>query len=393
MAVHSGDAPGLTAAEAAILEAVTAFSRDVVAPAAEAIDRDAVFPRRIYEQLSDMGFIGLLVAEADGGLGASLLLTSHLYEVLARASATVALIVANSAESMIPITLYAEPGLRASLLSRVLTDGEIPCFALTEPGAGSDAGGLRTTARRDGDGYVLDGRKVFCTNGAVGGIFTVFAVTDAQASTRSRLSAFAVDRDTPGFSIGRVEETMGTRGSPLTELLLEEVHVPVGRRLGAEGQGLEVAMAMLNESRVGAAAHCVGIGQAALNRSLEYATGREQFGQPIIDFQAVQMMIADMAIRTEAARQLTRTAALAHDAGSADAVLLAAMCKTFASDAAVQSALDAIQVHGGAGFLREVGVERLLRDAKAYQIFDGTNQIQRITIAKQLRRRTAAGQA
>jgi alkylation response protein AidB-like acyl-CoA dehydrogenase len=384
--------PALSASEATILEAVATFSREVVAPAAEVIDRDAAFPHRIYKQLSEMGFIGLLVSEADGGLGGSLLLASHLYEVLAEASASVALIVANSAESLIPITRYAEPAVRSQILQRVLSGGEIPCFALTEAGAGSDVGGIRTTARRDGDAYLLDGRKIFCTNGAVGGVFTVFAVTEPDAPKRSRLSAFAVDRDTPGFAIGRVEDTMGTRGSPLTELLLDGVRVPVERRLGAEGQGLEVAIAMLNESRVGAAAHCVGMGQAALDRSLAYAMAREQFDQRIIDFQAVQLMIADMAIRTEAARQLTHTAARAHDAGRADAVILAAMCKTFASDAAVQSALDAIQVHGGSGFLREVGVERILRDAKAYQIFDGTNQIQRITIAKQLRRRATAAQ-
>jgi alkylation response protein AidB-like acyl-CoA dehydrogenase len=177
---------------------------------------------------------------------------------------------------------------------------------------------------------------------------------------------------------------MGTRGAPLTELIFENVRVPASRLVGERGDGLKAAMLMLNESRVGAAAQCVGIGVDALERSLAYAAERQQFGQPIGEFQAVQLLLADMAIRNEASRALTLAAAAAHDRGDPDAVALSAMCKTFASDAAVQSGLDAIQVHGGYGYCRDVGVERLLRDAKAFQIFDGTNQIQRLTVAKAL---------
>jgi acyl-CoA dehydrogenase len=250
----------------------------------------------------------------------------------------------------------------------------------------SDATAITTSAVRRGDRYLISGRKCFCTNGSVGDLYVLFAVTDAEAPKRSRLSAFVVDRAAAGLTIGRDEETRGTRGAPLSEVIREGVEVPAERLLGREGDGLTIAMAMLNESRAGAAAQCVGIGQAALDRALDYARRRVQGGRPIVEHQAVQLMLADMAIRTEAARALTRQAALLHDLGSGRAVALSAMCKTFASDAAVQTALDAIQVFGGSGYTRGVGVERLLRDAKAYQIFDGTNQIQRLTIARLLAR-------
>jgi alkylation response protein AidB-like acyl-CoA dehydrogenase len=377
---------GLTDSETAILGTVSKICAAEIAPAALEIDRSAKFPRRLHELLHQVGLLGLLVAEEHGGLGASVLFATYVYEEIAKASAAVATMIINSIEAMIPIVLYAEPDARDEVLARVLEDGQIPCFALTEPGAGSDATAIKTRADADGSDYLLSGRKVFCTNGAVGDVYIVFAVTDPAARKGARLSAFLVDRGTRGFETGHVEDTMGLRGSPLTELLFDEVRIPAGRRLGAEGQGLEVAMAMLNESRVGAAAQCVGIGQAALEQSVRYAAQREQSGRPIIEFQAMQVLLADMAISTEAARQLTRAAARAHDTADPAAIQLSAMCKSFASDAAVRIATDAIQIHGGAGYTREIGVERLLRDAKAYQIFDGTNQIQRITIAKHLRR-------
>jgi len=364
-----------------LLEVVRDVCARTVAPRAAEIDRDGAFPADVYGVFNQLGLPGLLVPEEHGGAGASLLVTARVYEELAAASATCALILSNSVEALLPIVAYADDALREEALERVLERGEIPCFALTEPEAGSDATNLATTARSEGDSWLLSGRKQFITNGSVGQLFTVFAMTDPEARRSRRLSAFVVDRDAPGFEATRDEDTMGTRGAPLSELVLDDVP---GRLLGEPGQGLEIAMHMINESRVGAAAQCVGIGRAALERSLGYAQMRHQFGRPIAEFQAVQLLLADMAIRTEAARQLTAAAARAHDERSGGANLLSAMCKTLASDSAVASALDAIQVHGATGYTAEAGVERLLRDAKAYQIFDGTNEIQRLTIAKGL---------
>jgi alkylation response protein AidB-like acyl-CoA dehydrogenase len=331
-----------------------------------------------------MGLMGLLVPEEDGGVGASAEATALLYFEIAKASATVSCILSNSLEALVPIVTYANPELKDEVLRRVLDDGEIPAFALTEPGAGSDATAISTRAVRQDDRYVINGRKCFITNGSVSGLYLLFAVTDPEARKGARLSAFVLDRTTPGFSIGRDEPTMGLRGSPLTELILDDVEVPVGRMVGAESDGLKVAMKMINEARVGAAAQCVGISLDAVERAREYARHRQAFGSEIASFQSVQLMLADMAIRTEAARQLTLAAARAYDEGSSELVRLSAMAKTVASDSAVQTSLDAIQVFGGSGFCVGTGVERLLRDAKAYQIFDGTNQILRLTVAKDM---------
>lgn len=363
---------------------VRAVVRDVLRPRAAEIDAAAEFPADVYGAFQDMGLIGLLVPEEDGGAGASAQATALLYFEIAKASATVCCILSNSLEALVPIVTYANRELRAEVLRRVLDDGEIPAFALTEPGAGSDATAISTRAVRHGDRYIINGRKCFITNGSVSGFSLLFAVTDPEARKGARLSAFVIDRGTPGFSLGRDEPTMGLRGSPLTELILDDVEVPVDRMVGEEGDGLKVAMKMLNEARVGAAAQCVGISLEALERAREHALQREAFGSQIANFQSVQLMLADMAIRTEAARQLTLAAARAYDEGSPELVRLSAMAKTVASDAAVQSSLDAIQVFGGSGFCVGTGVERLLRDAKAYQIFDGTNQILRLTVAKDM---------
>ena len=378
-------AVGLSPAERDMIGHIRAVVRDVVRPRAAEIDATAEFPADVYGAFQDMGLIGLLVPEEDGGVGASAEATVLLYFEIAKASATISCILSNSLEALVPIVVYANPELKDEVLRRVLDDGEIPSFALTEPGAGSDATAISTRAVRHGDRYVINGRKCFITNGSVSGLHLLFAVTDPEAARKSaRLSAFVIDRDAAGFSIGRDEPTMGLRGSPVTELILNDVEVPVGRMVGEEGDGLKVAMKMLNEARVGAAAQCVGISLEAVDRAREHALEREAFGDQIANFQSVQLMLADMAIRTEAARQLTLVAARAYDGGSPDLVRLSAMAKTVASDAAVQNGLDVIQVFGGSGFCVGTGVERLLRDAKAYQIFDGTNQILRLSIAKDM---------
>lgn len=375
---------GLSSSEQDIVHLVRTLARDVVAPRAAEIDSAAEFPADVYAVFQELGLIGLLVPEEDGGAGASALVATLVYFDIAKASATVASILSNSLEALVPIATYASPELKGEVLRRVLDDGAVPAFALTEPGAGSDATAITTRAVRDGDRYVLNGRKCFITNGSVAGLYLLFAVTDPAARKGGRLSAFVIDRDTPGLSIGRDEPTMGLRGAPLTELILNDVEVPVGRMVGEQGDGIRVAMKMLNEARIGAAAQCVGISSAAVERAREYALQRRAFGTAIANFQGVQLMLADMAIRTESARHLTLAAARAYDQGSDELIVLSAMAKTLASDAAVQNSLDAIQVFGGAGYCVDTGVERFLRDAKAYQIFDGTNQILRLTVAKDM---------
>lgn len=375
---------GLSAAEQDMIGHVRVLVRDVVRPRAAEIDAAAEFPADVYGAFQDMGLIGLLVPDEDGGVGASAEAAALLYIEIAKASATVSSILTNSLEALPPIVSYANPELKDEVLRRVLDDGEIPGFALTEPGAGSDATAITTRAVRHDDRYVINGRKCYITNGSVSGLYLLFAVTDPEARKGGRLSAFVIDRETPGFSLGRDEPTMGLRGSPLTELILDNVEVPVGRMVGEQGAGVKVAMKMLNEARVGAAAQCVGISMEATDRAREHALQRQAFGDQIANFQAVQLLLADMAIRTESARQLTVASARAYDEGSSDLIRLSAMAKTVASDAAVQNSLDAIQIFGGSGFCVATGVERLLRDAKAYQIFDGTNQILRLTIAKDM---------
>jgi alkylation response protein AidB-like acyl-CoA dehydrogenase len=367
-----------------VVRLVARFAKEQVAPLAADIDATNEFPKQLYDAASSIGLVGLLLPEDAGGVDMPLAGLCLIYEEIAAASATLAVILSNSIEAIVPLVKFTSEPLRAEVIERVLSRGEIPCFALTEPGAGSDATAITTRAERVDDGWVLNGRKVFITNGAYGSLYSVYAVTDHSASKGKRLSAFLVNRDDEGFSVGANEKTMGLRGSPLTELIIENVRVDDSRLLGEVGQGVAIMMGMLNEARVGAAAQCVGIARDALERATAYASDRRAFGAPIATHQAVQLMLADMWIRTEASRTLTLAAARAHERGAADARSLAAGCKAFASDAAVDSTLDAIQIHGGYGYCEDFGVERLLRDAKAYQIFDGTNQIQRINIARRL---------
>src|SRR3954447_15200969 len=278
-----------------IVEVAQRLAREKIAPQAQAIDSSNEFPREIYQHFHDIGLIGLLVPEELGGAGASVQTMVRVYSEIARASAACGLILSNSVETLVPIVTYAQPETRDQVIQRVLVDGEIPCFALTEPSAGSDATGIATRAHERDGGWVLNGRKTFITNGSVGGMYLVFAQTDPEERKGRRLSAFLVDRTMDGFGVGADEKTMGTRGSPLTELVIDDVHLPAERMVGERGDGLKVAMKMLNESRVGAAAQCVGICQDALEKSVAYARERRQFGQPIASFQAVQLMLADMA--------------------------------------------------------------------------------------------------
>jgi alkylation response protein AidB-like acyl-CoA dehydrogenase len=273
---------------------------------------------------------------------------------------------------------------KARLIPNLASGKTLAAFALTEPEAGSDASAIRTRAIREGDGYHLSGTKRFITNGSVAGLITVFAVTDPDAPRHRRISAFAVEVPTDGFEVARLEHKLGIRGSPTAELTFDGVRVPEENRVGDEGQGWELAMATLDRSRPGIAAQAVGIAQGALDVAAQYARERRQFGQRIGEFQMVQAMLADMDARTEAARQLTYKACTEVEAGAHDATRWAAIAKLVAGDNAVAVANDAVQILGGYGYTEDYPVERMLRDAKITQIYEGTQQIQRLVIARAL---------
>jgi len=257
-------------------------------------------------------------------------------------------------------------------------------FAITEAGAGSDAGSIAMRATRDGDDYILDGAKRFITHGSVADLVVVFAVSDPGAKRHRNLSCFVVEKDRPGFSIGRLEHKMGIRGSPTAELLFDGVRVPAGNRIGAEGEGFAIAMSTFERSRPGIAAQAVGIAQGALEFAAHYATERIQFGKPIAEQQMVQALLADMDASTEAARQLLYAACAAIDVGDGDPARWAAVCKLVAGDAAMRVTTDAVQVLGGYGYIEDFPVERMMRDAKITQLYEGTQQIQRLVVARSL---------
>lgn len=291
---------------------------------------------------------------------------------------------------MMPIELAGSQEQKARFLPRLASGDEIAAFALTEPGAGSDATAVATTAKKTEEGYLLNGTKCFITNGGIATVYTVFANTNPARGARG-LSAFIVESDRPGFSVGKIEEKMGIRGSQTTELVFQDCLVPEANLLGREGSGLLLAMDTLDRSRAGGGAQAVGIAQGALEEAVKYVKERQQFGKPLAQQQGVQMMLADMGIQVEAARQLVYRAAAVTDRESAErrrlshgAGRLSAMAKTFASDVAMSVTTDAVQLLGGYGYMKDYPVERMMRDAKVTQIYEGTNQIQRLVIARSL---------
>jgi alkylation response protein AidB-like acyl-CoA dehydrogenase len=282
-----------------------------------------------------------------------------------------------------PIVQFGDPELAAEIVPKVASGEWQASYCLSEAGAGSDVASMRTRAARDGDSYVLDGRKMWVTNVGISDLFTVFAKTDPDAAGRG-ISAFAVLRDTPGVSVGKIEHKMGMRGSPTGELILDHVVVPASHLIGQEGQGFAYAMGALDTSRPIVGAQAVGIAQGALDAATRYMLDRSQFGKPIAEFQGLQFMLADMATRVEAARSLVYRACAMADAGAPDVSKISSMAKLFASDTAMQVTTDAVQMLGGAGYTAEFPVERMMRDAKGTQIYEGTNQIQRVVVARRL---------
>jgi alkylation response protein AidB-like acyl-CoA dehydrogenase len=365
-------------------DTLRALADEKIAPRAAEIDRSGEFPEDIRQLLAEQDVLALPFPVEHGGLGADLLTQCVAIEQIARACVTSSLILSVHALASLPLLLVGTKEQKDRLFPSLASGKTLAAFALTEPEAGSDAAALRTRAVREGDGYHLSGTKRFITNGSVAGLITVFAVTDPDAPRHRRMSAFAVEVPADGFKVARLEHKLGIRGSPTAELNFDGVLVPESNRIGDEGQGWELAMATLDRSRPGIAAQAVGIAQGALDVATQYARERKQFGQRIGEFQMVQAMLADMDARTEAARQLTYKACTEIEARAPDASRWAAVAKLIGGDTAMAVTSDAVQVLGGYGYTDDYPVERMFRDAKITQIYEGTQQIQRLVIAREL---------
>ena len=371
----------LTDEQELIREAVREFADTELAPIAAEVDRDHRFPAELIPKLADLNLMGMPYPEKMGGAGADYLSYVIAIEELSRACATTSVIVsAHSSLATWPIYKFGTPAQHDKYLPEMTSGRRLGAFALTEPGAGTDAGAGTTTAVLKGDEYVLNGSKIFISNAPYAEIYIVFAKTDPSVGTRG-MSAFIVERDTPGFSVGEAEHKLGIRGSSTPPLYFSDCHIPADALLGGEGDGFKVAMQTLDGGRIGIAAQALGIAQAALDASVSYAKERVQFGKPIAALQAIQWMIADMATEIDAARLLVYRAASCVDAGRPYSTE-GAMAKLFASETASRVAGKAIQIHGGYGYTESYPVERNWRDAKITEIYEGTSEVQRMVIAR-----------
>jgi alkylation response protein AidB-like acyl-CoA dehydrogenase len=370
--------------EELILEAVRDLVRERVAPRAAEIDETGEFARDIYELFAENDLMGVPFPIAYGGLGASFLTYVKVVEEVSKACASSGLMIAVQELGALALLIAGDETQKERYLKK-LTSGElIGAYALTEAGSGSDAAGsMRTRAERRGDGYVLNGSKVWITNGSVADLVTVFAVTD-PAKGPAGISAFLVEATSPGFHVGKLEKKMGIRGSPTCELTFTDCLVPAENLLGPEGTGFKTAMRVLDKSRPGIAAQAVGIAAGALDYAANYARERMAFGKPIAQQQGIQFMLADMRVELEAARLLLYEAARKCDADAPDITLWSALAKLKAGDVAMKVTTDAVQILGGFGYSTEYPVERMMRDAKITQIYEGTQQIQRLVIARSM---------
>jgi alkylation response protein AidB-like acyl-CoA dehydrogenase len=384
----------LTEDQLALRDAVRVLADDRIAPRAAEIDRTAEFPWDVKELLASHDILSLPFPEEYGGLGGDLLTVCLAVEQISRVCATSGLILAVQELASLPLLLAGSDEQKQRWFPDLAAGRTLIAFALTEAEAGSDVAAARTRARRNGSAddadWIIDGSKRFISQGSVADLIAVFAVTadetpgGPEAPRHKRLTCFIVEKDMPGFSVERVEHKMGIRGSPTAELGFKGVRVPDANRVGAVGEGFSLAMRTLDRSRPGIAAQAVGIAQGALEVAAAYATERKQFGKPIAEFQMIAAMLADMDAQTEAARQLLYKAATEIQAGAADAGRWSAMCKLVAGDTAMRVTTDAVQVLGGYGYIDEFPVERMMRDAKITQLYEGTQQIQRLVIARAL---------
>ena len=359
------------------------FCEDKIAPRAAEVDRNAEYPWDNFEAVKAMDLPALGLPEQYGGSGADHVTQAIMVEELSRVCASTSLIVLISKLGMIPVMNWGSEELKQQYLPRVAS-GELQCsYCLSEPDAGSDVASMKTRAVRDGDDYILSGTKYWITNAGISDTYTVFAKTDPDGGHRG-MSCFLVEQGWDGFRIGKLEEKLGVRGSPTGEVILDDVRVPASHRIGEEGQGFYVAMATLDRSRPTIGAQAVGIAQGALDYAIGYMKQRQQFGKPIAEFQGLQFMVADMAMKIEAARGLVYRACAMVDTGDPELTMAGAMAKCVASDAAMAVTTDAVQLLGGYGYTKEFPVERYMRDAKITQIYEGTNQVQRVVISKRL---------
>jgi alkylation response protein AidB-like acyl-CoA dehydrogenase len=355
-----------------------------VAPRAAEIDEKAEYPRDLRELFAEHDLFGLPFDTEHGGTGTGTLMLNIAVEEVAKACASTALMLMIQELGTLPIKLFGTEEQKQRFLPRCAAGEWTPAFALSEPDAGSDPGGMRTRARRDGSEWVIDGTKNWITNLGVAEFYVVFCVTDRDAGHSRGISAFVVEADRPGFSVGKLEHKMGIRGSPTGQPIFDGVRVPRENLIGAENEGFKVAMSTLDRSRLGVAAQAVGIAQGATDYAAAYAKERQQFGKPIASFQGIQFKLADMESRTAAARELLYRACAKVDAGERDMGKYSSMAKLVASDTAMWVTTEAVQVLGGYGYVHEYPVERMMRDAKITQIYEGTNEIQRLVIARTL---------
>lgn len=375
---------GLSEMALEIRNMVREFAETRVKPVRAQLDVDGTFPRDLLAELGKMDLMGLYIPEAYGGtFDGDSLCNIVAVEELSRVCLGVATSFAANGLGCDPILIGGSDAQKKKYLPAIATGEKLAAYALTEPNAGSDAGGIRTTATKKGDKYVLNGTKQWITNGGEADIYTVFAVTDKAKGARG-VTAFIVEKGTPGFSFGKKENKMGIRASATRELIFEDCEVPAENVIGREGMGFIWAMKTFDVSRPGIAAQAIGLAQGALDEAVAYAKVREQFGRPVIANQGLSWMLADMATQIEAARALTYATVRTIDAGARDYSKFSAMCKVFASDMCMKVTTDAVQVLGGYGYMKEYPVEKMMRDAKILQIYEGTNQIQREVIARAL---------
>jgi alkylation response protein AidB-like acyl-CoA dehydrogenase len=373
----------LTAEQREIRDLVRTLARERIAPRAAEIDESAEFPWDMVELMREHELFGLAFDEEHGGSGAGSLMLLIAVEEVSRACATTGLVLAVQELSSLALRLAGTDEQKSRYLPRLASGEWIAAYALTEAGSGSDSAAMRTQAKRDGEDYVLNGSKRFITNAGVAGLYTVFAKTDPDGG-HAGISCFVVEADAPGFEVGRIEPKMGIKGSTTGELFFNDCRVPAGNLVGEEGEGFRIAMRILDRSRPGIAAQALGIAQGATDYALEYAKSRETMGEPIAEHQLVAGKLADMETRCEAARGLLYKAGLMMDEDAPGLTKVSAMAKLFCSDTAMDVTTDAVQILGGYGYIKEYPVERMMRDAKITQIYEGTNEIQRLVIAREM---------
>jgi alkylation response protein AidB-like acyl-CoA dehydrogenase len=375
----------LTDEQHEIRELVRTIARERIAPRAAEIDKSAEFPWDVVELFRENDLFGIMYDEEYGGIGASSLMTLVTIEELSKVCATSGLIIAVQELGSLGIKLGGSEEQKQRFLPKLASGKWLAAYALTEPGSGSDSAAMRTSARRDGDIYVLNGGKRFITNAGVAHVYVVFAKTDPEQG-HGGISAFIVEADTPGFEVGRIEPKMGIKGSTTGEIFFNDAQVPAENLLAAEGEGFKLAMRILDRSRPGIGAQGLGLAQGATDYALEYARTRETMGKPIAQHQLIAAMLADMETKCEAARGLLYKVGqmIDEDESGPELTKLSAMAKLYCTDVAMDVTTDAVQVLGGYGYIQEYPVERMMRDAKITQIYEGTNQIQRLVIAREM---------